>query len=220
MNLSIKRLAAAAAGALLVASLGVAGTASAAHAADLPVLDATRNQMAHVCTRIADDGTQSGVICADIITGTDSTGFWAKAQVESFCESDPSGPVIHCPATENVYGLYNSARAGDPGNWEYMDGCGSWTNAFDGTITYGSPCGGNGQRNYFQTAELHWPLGTPCTPNEGNASTAVWSDVFGVSIPESVLHTGIVLPNDPTNLWTLGDSFSGLLNTGHYEICD
>ena len=57
------------------------------------------------------------------------------------------------------------------------------------------------------------------TPRRSRTAAAYSDRACGVSIPESVLHTGIVLPNDPTNLWLLGDSFGGLLNNGHYEIC-
>jgi hypothetical protein len=220
VNLSIKRLASAAAGAILVASLGVAGTGAPAHAASLSILWASQNQMAHVCKRIVDDGKQYGVICADILTGTDSTGFWARGQVEVSCASDPSGPSIHCPATDTVFGLFNESLAADPGMHQYIDGCGTMTSPFVGTVTYGPPCAGNGQRNYYQTGELHWPWTEACTTSDATAGNVVWSDVFGItSYPGSNAKTGIVLPDNPGNMWLLGDSFGGLLESGHYEIC-
>jgi len=220
MNLSIKRLAPAAAGALLVATLFGAGTADPADAASLPVLWASESQMAHVCERIVDDGEQSGVVCADILTGTDSTGFWARGQVEVYCQSDSPSSVIHCPAADTVFGLYNQSLAADPGAHQYIDGCGTFTSSI-GTATYGPPCGGTGQRNYYQTGELHWPSTESCTTSDVNASNAVWSNVFGItSSPSSIAKTGIVLPDNPGNMWLLGDSFSGLLESGHYMICD
>jgi hypothetical protein len=220
MNLSIKRLAHAAAGALLVASLGVAATAGTAHAADVPVLRASENQIAHVCKRLIDDGEQSGIVCADILTGTDSTGFWARAQVEVYCQSDSSNTVIHCPAADTVFGLYNSALAADPGAHQYIDGCGTFTSVI-GTQTFGSACGGNGQRNYYLTGELHWPSTEACTTSDAGAGNVVWSNVFGVASPPADFgKTGIVLPDNPGNMWLLGDSFSGLLESGHYMICD
>jgi hypothetical protein len=220
MNLSIKRLASAAAGALLFASLALAGTAGSAHAADLPVLRASQNQIAHVCKRIIDDGTQSGVLCADILTGTDSTGFWARGQVEVYCLSDSSGQSIHCPAADTAFGLYNSALAADPGAHQYTDGCGTFTSVI-GTQTFGSTCAGNDQRNYYLTGEMHWPSTEPCTTSDGGASNVMWSDIFGVSTPPAnFAKTGIVLPDNTGNMWLLGDSFSGLLESGHYMICD
>lgn len=200
MNRVLKRLLVAATAAFASAAVLL----TPAHAAGSPPIEFAGSFFGHQCVKFADDGSYQAIICADIITGTNSAGYYAKGQAEAYCQNEQN-QVVGCDAVYINAGLYNESNV----NWQgdYPTPCG------DGYAN----CVPNGQRNYyslntFQYNSNQWNLNN-CSSNTNNA-TQVWSVVF--------FQSDIRLPDG--NIYDLGYTNlppnDGMNETsGHYFIC-
>jgi serine/threonine protein kinase, bacterial len=171
-------------------------------AGGLPVLYADEAQEAHICTVIGSAydgdsgvrGTVQGVVCADILTSSDSGGYTAQGQLEVLCET-PAGVDVECADAIAQGELDNAAG-----------GVAAYTAAYQCGHSYGACATG---RNYVKTGSYSYS-GTSvssCWSNYGSATDAWALAVGGGS-------TRIELPGSDD--WV---SLSGNESTVRYYIC-
>jgi hypothetical protein len=158
------------------------------------VLGAYENSFVHKCEVIgvAHKGYE-GVVCVDITTGTNSHNYWARGDIEVYCQT-VAGVTVKCPA---VY-EYASFSDGAGDIWYIDDGnCGN-----DGAGACSSG------RNYFYAPAIGYNYanaGNNCADNPGSG----W-DIWTVAYPS----VGVVLPVSGDTEW-LPSNFE----TGHYYAC-
>jgi hypothetical protein len=166
-----------------------------AQAASLPILHAAASPagFAHTCAATGDSVVpgEEVVVCADIVTGTNSSGYYAEGQLELYCQV--STLVVPCDGITVTGGLFRQSNT-------------SWTGASWSCGTYsssGTACPGQGQRKYFVTNEFTYgsSYDSICT-NDVNGATAVWS----------VALTAVFSDES-------GDYEADTVETPHYFIC-
>lgn len=178
------------------------GLMPAAQASALPILYASQGQQAHVCGRIGDLQGEYEVVCSDIVTGTDSTGYWAEGRIELICATDLGNVTVQCEGAQGAFGMFSQQTASS-----------SPTGVACGSLSF-SPNGAScqsSQRNVWYTNYMHWNDNlTQCTSNI-NGNNAVWTVAFP--------HSDAV--DATTEIATVAYTkvLSGSLNTGHFWIC-
>jgi hypothetical protein len=197
-------------GALLsVVTLAVLGASAPASAATgtggLPILYAGEGNTAHQCTVIGSADGYQGVVCADILTGTTATEYWAEGRVEIICQkgSGSSAVDVQCAHVDTVGRVSNAA-----GGYDYV---GQWAcGQAEGPCSTG--------RNYVTTWAFDYSTASGCASNP-NSSYDVWMIALGNY--ETGSPTGIELP--VSGKWVYlgtGNANDGTNeSSGHYYIC-
>jgi hypothetical protein len=157
------------------------------------VLGAYENSFAHHCQvmGVAHKGYE-GVVCVDIVTGTNSNNYWAKGQIEVYCQT----------------------TAGVPATCERVSGSGTFSDGA-GNIWYGNGGCGTGSPTACTTARVIIPIftigynyanaGNECWDNPGSGWD-IWTVAWGA--------TGVTLPVSGDEV-LLTNNFE----TGHYYAC-
>ncbi len=162
--------------AILFAAVGVMVAAitpaSAATGTDgFTILYAGEGNIAHHCEIIGSDTDgNEGIVCVDILTGTGSTYYWAKAQIEAFCYNN-SQPV-QC-AQVDVTGTFANG-AGQP------SGIGQWVCGHQ----YGACSTG---RNYVSGVTNYYSSASGCS-SQPNSMYDVWTVAYTgtrIELPKS-----------------------------------
>ncbi|HUN38319.1 MAG TPA: hypothetical protein VMU95_40525 [Trebonia sp.] len=74
--------------------------------AGIPILYAGSGQEAHVCNVIGGANTEySAVVCADILTSQSGSVYYAKAQVEAYCQVTKTAAPVACEAIQETTDL-------------------------------------------------------------------------------------------------------------------
>jgi hypothetical protein len=181
--------------AILFAVVGVTVAAitpaSAATGTDgFTILYASEGNIAHHCEIIGSDSDgNEGIVCVDILTGTGSDYYWARAQIEAFC--------------------YNNSQ---PVQCAQVDVTGTWANGADADSGIGqSVCGHqwgacSTGRNYFSGRAIYYTSASGCS-SEPNSTYDVWTVA-------TTPGTQIELPKSAKWVY-LPSNYS----TGHYYVC-
>jgi serine/threonine protein kinase len=171
------------------------------------ILYASAGQQAHDCTILgsAEDSNigaaVQGVVCADIVTSSDSGGYLALAQIEVYCQT-PEGATVQCADALTQAELSNASGgvAETSAAWQ----CGH---------SYG-PCATG--RNYVKTINFSYSgmSMSDCSSNVG-ATTDAWGLALGSG------STKIELPGSDDWVSLSSSNADDGLNqsTGHYYIC-
>jgi len=173
----------------------------------LPILYASDGQQAHKCTVIGSandsniDGTVEGVVCADIVTSSDSSGYQALAQIELICQT-PEGATVQCADAITTAELANASGG-------VVETSGSWQCGH----SYG-PCATG--RDYVKTINYSYPA-TSMSDCSSNAAAA--TDTWGLAVGGS--STEIELPgsDDWVSLSSSNADDGTNQSTGHFYIC-
>jgi hypothetical protein len=190
-----------------VSVLGIsAALLTPAQASSVPILYV--GSEAHQCIDFYNDGSYQAIICADILTGSTSSGYYAKGQAEAYCQNE-SGKVVNCDQIYLDSYMYDSANVGSPGTddtYQCVDDATGYPN-----------CPGNGDREYQPLDQLNYSSSqynlNNCASNT-SADNQVWTVVFSgsqIELPDGNwgnLGEGGTQPNDGQNQ-----------TSGHYFIC-
>jgi hypothetical protein len=202
-----KRLAAAI---LSLAAIGVLGTAASASATTgvggFTVLSAGEGNVAHTCTVIGGADGYQAVVCADITTGTGDTTYWARGQVEAYCQqgSGSTAVTVRC-AQVYTAGRLSSANGGElnVGQWA----CGH---------QFGACSAG---RNIIQTQTFTYTSANGCASNP-NSQYNVWMvALVGSETAGSVTSIELPVSDKTVSLGTGNTNDGSNESTGHYYIC-
>jgi hypothetical protein len=160
-----------------------------------PILYADSANIVHQCGVIgAAPGYLEAVVCVDIDTGTDSSGYYATGAVEAYCQVDnpPTGfppEPFECQAI-HIDGLLANADSG----------------ATTSTYNCSGDCGTG--RTIFYVAGYTYTGGHDCTSSSGHD---VWAEALG--------DTSITLGNRTVYVSTYFANDNGTHSTGHYWVC-
>lgn len=198
MRIVGKRWIAAAAVSVVTCMAGPVVSASAS----IPVLHASQDQVAHVCTVIGSAPykgvTYQGVVCVTIFSEIDLDGSpGVVAQLEAVCQT-PSGNEVQC-AEIHAIGTLANAATGPDGNMVSYSG-----HAF-------GPCPAG---RYYMAVGLGYYTGITASNCQTSLSSNIWALAYGSG-------TGIELPG--SGQWVYLSSSTGNdagnESTGHYYIC-
>lgn len=126
--------------------------ASAATGTDgFTILYASQGNIAHHCEVIGSDSYGSeAIVCADILTGTGSTDYWSRAQIEAFCYKN--GVTEQC-AQVDVTGTWANGTGKNYGMGQWVCGhqfgaCATGrNNVISGALYYSSASGCSSETN-------------------------------------------------------------------------
>lgn len=181
--------------AILFAAVGMIMSAitpaSAATGTDgFTILYAGEGNVAHHCEVIGSDSYGSeAIVCVDILTGTESTDYWAHGQIEAFCQKN--GVTEQC-AQVDVTGTWANGAGED-------SGMGTWVCGHQ----FGACSTG---RNYLTSSTMYYSSASGCS-SEPNSIYDVWTVATTVEFR-------IELPVSDSWIY-LGSNYS----TGHYYVC-
>src|ERR1700730_2373112 len=133
--------------------------ASAATGTDgFTILYASQGNIAHHCEVIGSDSYGSeAIVCVDILTGTGSTYYWSRAQIEAFCYKN--GVTEQC-AQVDVTGTWANGSVKNYGMGQWV--CGH---------QFGACATG---RNNVISAALYYSSASGCS-SETNSTYDVWT---------------------------------------------
>jgi hypothetical protein len=158
------------------------------------VLGAYESQIVHKCEVIgvAHKGYE-GVVCVDILTGYNSSNYWAKGQIEVYCQTT-AGVEVACN------GIYEYG--------EFSDGAGDgyYNNDYDCGVGGTAACTDTRDKIVEGTIGYNFAnAGNNCADHP-NSAWDVWTVAY--------VSTGVVLPVSGDTVWVPND-----FETGHYYIC-
>ena len=133
--------------------------ASAATGTDgFTILYASQGNIAHHCEVIGSDSYGSeAIVCVDILTGTGSTYYWSRGQIEAFCYKN--GVTEQCAQVDTEGTWANGAGANS--------GMGQWVCGHQ----FGACSTG---RNYLTSRVLYYSSASGCS-SETNSTYDVWT---------------------------------------------
>ena len=173
----------------------------------LSILYASAGDQAHDCVIIGSaydagvSATVQGIVCADILTATDSGGYSAQGQLELYCQT-ASGSDVQCADVVAVGELANASGGVTESTGDYQ--CGH---------SFGACATG---RNYVKTGTYAYSgvSMSACTANAA-ASTDTWGLAVGAG------DTKIELPgsDDWVSLTSANADDGSNQSTGHHYVC-
>jgi serine/threonine protein kinase len=178
-------------------------------AGGLPILDASAGDQAHKCAIIgsaydSDSGvaaTVEGIVCADILTASTSSGYTAQAQLEVYCQTT-AGADVQCADA-----IADGELSNEPG------GVVATTGAYQCGHSYGACATG---RNYIKTGTYSY---SGVTMSDCSSSTGAATDTWGLAVGGG--DTKIELPgsDDWVSLSTSNADDGANQSTGHNYVC-
>jgi hypothetical protein len=180
----------------LLAIAAVLGSVLPANAANAPILYADSGDTVHHCTTVGppDMGVPYvAVVCVDINTGANSSGYWATGEVEAYCEEGTASYILPCSSIEITGEFANADNDIQKYTWGCSDG--------------GCP----NSRKIIDIATFNYTGGTDCDTSSGHN---VWTVVEG-SVTTIVMPGGATATLGPGGGANDGDNYS----SGHYWVC-
>jgi serine/threonine-protein kinase len=175
----------------------------------LPILYASSGDQAHKCAIIgsaydANSGvgtTVEGIVCADVLTATESGGYTARAQLEVYCQTT-GGADVQCADAIAVGELANEPN-----------GVVASTGAYQCGHSYG-PCATG--RNYIETGTYSY---SGVSMSSCSSDTRTATDSWGLAVGGG--STKIELPgsDDWVSLTSSNADDGSNQSTGHNYIC-
>ena len=189
--------------AALAGGMTPAGAATAPDGTPILNASSSTNNVAHSCEVLGQSpGFYQAVVCVDINTATDSTGYHASGMIEAFCQDVNPNHIhqtVQCKQIE-IDGIFANGTSGSQETYNAL--CIQFGAGSCPAGRYEWPPGG--------TTPYHYTGGHDCTSSLGHN---VWN--------VATLNTRIVTPdnvpysvNDPGN-----SNDSGNYSSGHYWIC-
>jgi serine/threonine-protein kinase len=180
-----------------------------ADAGGLPILYASAGDQAHVCAILGSahdsdsgvDATVEGIVCADILTATDSGGYTTQGQLEVYCQTT-AGADVQCADAIALGELSNESGGVVASTGDYQ--CGH---------SYGACATG---RNYIKTGTYSY---SGVSTSDCTSSTGAATDTWGLAVGGG--DTKIELPgsDDWVSLSASNADDGGNQSTGHNYAC-
>jgi hypothetical protein len=189
----IKYLLAVAATATVAALGGSALPASATTGPDgFTILYADSGNVVHDCEVLGTDPSgYQAVVCLDINTGANSSGYWASGSVETMCDHGSAASIVACPYIVSDADFANAAQT-------YP-------------TTASQSCSGNcpNGRWIIPIATFDYTGGHDCTESAGH-------DVWNVAFSDLTIGTP---GGSYFDLYPGGSNDGENYSTGHYWVC-
>jgi hypothetical protein len=178
----------------LAALLGSVLPATAATGPDgFTILDADSGNVAHHCEVLGTNGNGvQAVVCVDIDTYGDSSGYYATGAIEAYCQDGSASYLVAC-------------------SYIHIDGI--FANQDSGATTAGYTCNGDcpSGRKILYVTTYDYTGGANCTSSSGHD---VWTEAAGDTVMDTPdigswsIGTAYHTANDGSNY-----------SSGHYWVC-